>query len=527
MSTAPVRVASPGPGSHRVVLNRRIRELTLVGASAVLPLVLALAISVAVPNPSLALLLALAVGLLGVIGLMLSTRYEITVMMLALYLGLLDGPVKLGIGGHETVSAVRDVLIGAVCLGAILRMFVRREKVSLPPLSAWTLAYVAAVVVEALNPNTHGIVKVLGGFRQLLEWVPFFFFGYAIMRSTERFRRLCIVLGVIALANGAVSAYQARLSPTQLASWGPGYSEISLGSKDLGGRNFKSEGVSRVRPPGLGSDAGFGGSIGVIALPATMALLAMGRRRRRWAAVLLCLGAMVAVATGLGRLQVIGAVIAVGTFAALTFGAVAARGGRRALRPLLSILGVLALALPAGAVLVSTLGSGTFSRYESIVNGEHSDNKLPELTRIPTQLYKAPFGVGLGVAGSAAGFGGIEKDELEGHSVSAETQYNFLADEVGLPGLALWIGLSITLLVISIKGMRLIEDLDLQLGLAAMLSAFVALVVTGLYGPTLASSAYGPFFWFFAGTAAYWFAGPGRDRLSLPRLTPARAKAFA
>jgi hypothetical protein len=527
MSTPPIRFASPDPGPHPVVLNRRIRELALLGASAVVPLALALAISVAVPNPSLPLLLGLAVGLLGVIGLMVSGRYEVTVMMVALYLGLFDGPVKLGVGGHETVSAVRDVLIGAICLGAILRIFVRRERVTLPPLSAWTLAYVAAVLVEAFNPSTHGIAKVLGGFRQLLEWVPFFFFGYAIMRSKARFRSLCIVLGVIALANGAVSAYQAHLSPTQLASWGPGYSEISLGAKGFGGRNFKSEGVSRVRPPGLGSDAGFGGTIGVIALPATMALLAMGRRRRRWVTVLLCLGAMVAVATGLGRLQVIGAVIAVGTFAALTFGAVAARGGRRALRPLIAILGVLVLALPAGAILVSTLGSGTFSRYESIVNGEHSDNKIPELTRIPKQLYKAPFGVGLGVAGSAAGFGGLNKEELEGHSVSAETQYNFLADEVGVPGLLLWIGLSITLLVISLKGIRLVADLDLLLGLAAMVSAFVAMTLMGLYGPTLASSAFGPFFWFFAGTAAYWFAGPGRKQLSVERLSASRATAFA
>ena len=71
----------------------------------------------------------------------------------------------------------------AIGLGAILRMVVKRERVKLPPLSGWVIALVALVLVEAFNPKTAGILKFLGGFRQQLEWVPFFFFGYAIMRS--------------------------------------------------------------------------------------------------------------------------------------------------------------------------------------------------------------------------------------------------------------------------------------------------------------------------------------------------------
>lgn len=527
MSPASARLSSPGPGVHPVVLSRRMRELALLGASVVVPLALAMAISVAMPRPSILLLVGVAVALTGIVVLVVSTRYEITVMVLALYLGLLDGPVKLGIGGHQWASAVRDVLIFAVCLGAVLRIVVRRERVVLPPLTAWVIAWVAIVLVEAFNPQTHGITKTLGGFRQLLEWVPFFFFGYALMRSKARFRRLFLVLGVIALANGVVGAYQTRLSPGQLASWGPGYSEIALGAKGLGGRNFISEGVARVRPPGLGSDAGFGGAVGVIALPSLMALLAIGRSRRRWPIVLLCVGAMVAVATGLGRLQLIGAVLAVGAFAALTFGAIIARGGRRALRPLLAVLGVIVLTVPAGALFVSTLGSGTFSRYESILTGEHSDAKLPELTRIPTQLLKSPLGAGLGIAGSASGFGGMTQQALEGHAPSAETQYQFLTDEVGIAGLLLWIGLTVRLLTLAFQRMRRIEDMDLLLSLAAMLSVFVAMAAMGFEGPTLASSAFGPFFWFFAGTAAYWFLGPGRRELSAGAPTPAFAGATA
>ena len=43
------------------------------------------------------------------------------------------------------------------------------------------------MLVEAANPDTNGIAKIFGGFRQQFEWIPFFFFGYLVMRSKERF----------------------------------------------------------------------------------------------------------------------------------------------------------------------------------------------------------------------------------------------------------------------------------------------------------------------------------------------------
>src|SRR5205085_4095710 len=164
-------------------------------------------------------------------------------------------------GGGEGISAVRDVLIFAIALGAILRIVVKRQPVKLPALSGWVFAFVALVLVEAFNPKTAGFLKVLGGYRQQLEWVPFFFFGYAIMRSRKRFRKLFLILGVITLANGVVATYQTHLTPAQLASWGPGYKtrvqgveeEVAEGAatKRKGGRVFVSEGKARVRPMAL------------------------------------------------------------------------------------------------------------------------------------------------------------------------------------------------------------------------------------------------------------------------------------
>jgi hypothetical protein len=514
MSAINARLASPVGSVHPVVLRRRLSDLLVIGLSALIPLVLGIGIAVQVNKPDYLILIGLAAGALAVFALVLSPRYEVSLVLIAIYLGLLEGPAKLGTGGHEAASVVRNVLIFSVGLGVLLRLIVKKEKIRLPPLSAWVLAFTALVLVEALNPNTHGIVKALGGFRQQLQWVPFFFFGYAVFRTKDRFRKLFLLLGVIALANAVVNVYQTKLGPTGLASWGPGYRDLVFGTLEsgkvggLGGRTYSVEGIARVRPPGLGSDAGFGGGIGTLALAGTLAMLATGSLRRRWPVVILCIGSLVAIATGLGRLQVIGAVFDVIAFAALSFSA-----GRRVTRAITAMLLVLVLAVPAGLVLVSLEAKGTFQRYESIAPESiagNKDKKTSSLTHIPNTIAAAPFGVGLGTVGAAAGFGGKQTELVEGHGVSAETQYNFITDELGLPGLILWVALTIKLITLSLRRLRSVPDIELRLYLAAILSTFIAFTLMGTAGPTMAGAAFGPFFWLSAGIAAYWYAGPGR-----------------
>jgi hypothetical protein len=515
MSTPHLRAANSLPGVHTAVVSRRVQDILRLTAAALLALGIALAVAVEVPNPNYLLLLASVVGVVGIVALVVNPRLHVSVVLLALYLGLLGGPVKRGIGGHEVGSVIRDVLIAAVCLGAIMRLIVRREPVRLPPLFGWVLAFVAVVVVEAFNPKTQGLLKVAGGFRQQLEWVPFFFFGYLVMRSKARFRRMILILGVLALANGAVATYQTRISPSQLASWGPGYRELVFGGAEgLNGRAFSLGGEAHVRPPALGTDSGFGGGLGVLALPGAVALVAMTRGRRRWIAILLCLGALVGVATSLGRIQVVGAVFALGAF-----GLLSASAGRRMTRPLGALLAVLALALPLGAVFVSSVGSSTFSRYESIAPGHVStaDTKTGTLLRIPHQIQTAPFGVGLGVVGAASGFGGVVSTPLEGHKVSAETQYNFVLDELGVLGLIVWVGLSVSVIALVLRRLGRVEDLELRVYLSAVFASFIAFTLIGVSGPTMNSAAFGPFFWFALGIAAYWFAGHGRRGASISR----------
>jgi hypothetical protein len=510
MSTPSVRAASPSGGAHPAALGRRPGSLTLLALTGLIPLATALIVAVEVPKPNLLLAGALMLGALGILALILNTRLEISVALLAIYLGTLDGPVKL-LSASQAASPVRDVLISAVCIGALARLAVSRERVRLPPLSGWVLVFVALVLVQAFNPNTLGLLKILGGFRQELEWVPFFFFGYLLMRSRERFQTLFLLLGAIALLNGLVSLYQTRISPAQLASWGPGYAEIVNGNETLTARKYVSEGVAHVRPPALGSDAGFGGSVGVIALAGTLALLATGPRRRRWLAILLCLGALLAIVTSLARLSVVGGAVELICFALLSSGA-----GRRVSRPLGALFAVAVFAVPLGLVLVSAEGSGVFSRYASIepskVTSTSTSYKAVSLEQIPNDIVNDPFGFGLATAGAAATFGGRTTVTLEGHGHSSETQYNYLMDELGLPGLLLWLALALNVIVLAARRLRRVQDLDIRIALAAIFATFTTLLLMGTNGPISNSAAAGPFFWFAVGIAAYWLVGAGQTR---------------
>jgi hypothetical protein len=509
MSASYPHLSSPIGGARPATsLSQRVRDPLLLGLAGLIPLALALGVAVAMPNPNYALVFGLVFGLLAVVALAIQPRLEVSVVLLALYLGLLDGPIKL-LAFNQAASAIRDVLIGAIALGALLRLIQRGQGVRVPPLCGWVFAFVALVVVQAFNPNTHGVLKVIGGFRQQLEWVPFFFFGYALMRSRERFRKLFLILGVIALANGLVSTYQTSLSPGQLASWGPGYAELVHGSATVSARKYVSEGVARVRPPGLGSDTGFAGGMGVLALTGALALLATASPRRRWIAMLLCLGAMLAVATSLARLSAVGAVVGAIVFMLLSLSA-----GHRATRPLGALLMVAVLALPLGAVLVSAEGPGVFSRYESIapskVVATSTGYKEVSLSQIPHVIATTPFGFGLASAGPASAFGGRSGVKLEGHGFSAETQYNFVTDELGLPGLMLWVALSLLIVGLAVRGLPRVRDMDVRIYLAGMFAAFIAFTIMGFDGPSAAGVAFGTYFWFAMGTAAYWFVGPGR-----------------
>jgi hypothetical protein len=520
-----LRLVGRPTGMHPAVRSRVARDAAVTTLIALLPLAAGLAITTALPHPNALLLFGGVAGIIAFAYLLTSTRSGMTVAVLLVYLGVFDGPVKL-MSASSLASGVRDVLILAVVLGMLMRLFSSHQRITIPPLAWWVLAFVAFVVIDAANPKTLSFLKVLGGFRQQLEWVPFFFFGYMLMRDKERFRKLYLLIGVIALLNGLAGAVESRMSLGQVASLGPGYHQLVYGGEGqngITGRTYAAEGVAHLRPPALGSDAGFGGSLGALALPLLLALLATGGPPRRQAFVLLLAGgAVLGVASSASRTATVIAVLSL-----VLFAVVSVIGGVRISRALTGLLATFAIVFVVAAALTAYSGSGVLARQSHLTNvqatNEHGGaGKAEALSEMPRYLIAEPFGFGLGISAAVSGFGGRAHTRFEGERLSAGgSAYELLMKEVGAPGLLLWVGLTINALVLALTGLRRIADIELRTLLAGLVASFLAVTLEGLSGPTLAVTP-GAFLWFSIGVIAFWFGG-GRAAVASSRASSAVA----
>jgi hypothetical protein len=447
---------------------------------------------------------AAMISMLAVAGWMfLSDNYPATLAVFLLYLGLLDGFIKLKTGlSYATLG--RDVLLYSIVGGALARFTLGRRPIRLPPLSGWILAFVLVVLACAFNPGSDPFFRhALPSIRPHLEFVPLFFFGFLLLRSADRLRMFLILLLVCGAVNGVVNVIQFNMAPDQLASWGPGYSKFVHGEGALAGRVFSTASGDRVRPFGLAGDAGGGGVIAALAIPGAIALMGQAWRRPKYAAVALALsvGAITGVISSQGRGVVVGSSVMVFAYAAL------AVTPRRLVPTLAGIAVGGVVALFAINALSGNAGTGAFSRYESITPDKFlattGQDRGGALSIVPKYIREYPLGHGLGTGGPATGFGGAAKKAL-----SSESEFAFLVLEVGVIGLIVVVGFTIRLLALALTRVRRVTDPEVRSLLAATAAPLFGIAALYVGGPATSSSPLAPYLWFVAGVLAYWLMTP-------------------
>ncbi|MEA2372965.1 MAG: hypothetical protein QOH12_3359 [Solirubrobacteraceae bacterium] len=459
-------------------------------------------------------MVALIVVAAGVVALAWTRRTGLALAILMLYLGLLDGFLKLA-SGSSSVALVRDALLYAIVAGVLVRGQVEDRRLSLPPLSGWILAYVAFVLVQIANPSGGTFVHSLAGVKPHLEFVPLFFLGYLVVRDAAALRKFVLLLLVIGAANGVVGYVQFQSSPQQLASWGPGYSARVLGTGTFtgGGSAFvDSAGIQRVRPFGLGSDIGAGGAFGVLALGGIFALGSFAARiRDRLVAAILSVGAVAAIVTSEGRGVIVAAAATV-----LAYGVMTATSSRR----LASLAGFAVAAVVAYFVvtaITSGAGGGAF-RYQGlsaskIATTTTSNGGRPgQLHAIADAAIHYPLGAGLGTGGPATVTAGASP--LTG-KLNTESEFSFLVVETGIPGLLAVIGFTIVVLGLGLARCRSEPDLHARVLLAAVISPLLGMLISFYAGPGTVTVPDGPLLWFVGGIVAYWMITLPRERAGL------------
>lgn len=449
------------------------------------------------------LLLPVAFGAALAIGAfcLFSARYTLTLGALMLFLGLADGFLKLRFGGLA-VTGLRDVLLFSICAGALMRLAVRKEAISWPPMTALVVAWVVVVLVQLANPANGTLTHSLLALRSHIEWVPLFFFGYAVLRTKRRLFGFLTILLAITAVNGAVSLYQYQAGPEAVAAWGPGYERLINGGGDVAGRTFvDNSGERRLRPPALGSDTGFGGVLAVLAGPAAFVFLMLGRRRRGTQALgaVLSAGVIVAVLTAQVRIALVGLVV--GLLAVVVLSATSKRIWQAAA----AVATAAALGLAVASFVSGSAGGGVFDRYSTLTSREAPSNtvgyKQGTLALLPETALNYPFGQGLGALGPAASIAG---GPASSRYVSGESEFNFLLVEVGLPGLLVLLVFLLTVIARAVRRLRSEADPEVRLLVSALVAALIAIQVLWFGGPVTAAPPLACYLWLVAGALAYW-----------------------
>ena len=484
-----------------------IRPLDVAVAAAVVVLsVLATAVVATLPTPSPLIVAGVLVGLALPIWLATTRRLGLALIILLLYLGLADGVIKLTTGS-PVATLGRDVLLYAITIGALVRLLALRRPIVLPPLSGWVIAFSAVVLIQLVGPESNGLAHSVASLRQHLEFVPLFFLGYAMVQSGDRLRTFMWGLVVVAAINGLAGFIQIQLTPDQLSSWGPGYQALIHGTGDVSARlAFDTQGdFFGVRPFALGSDSGFGGILGMLAIPAVLALFSTTRRPSLLVVLsVLSVGVAAGVATSQARVAIVGSVIAALAYLALVVST------RRGLSTVLAVgLAGLATVVVISGVQNAAAGDA-FARLDGITPDKvlqtTFDYRQDTFSLLPTYVREYPFGAGLGTVGPAsATLSATDAIELDG-----ESQPSFLLIELGVIGAVVFIAFNLRLLLLAVRCRRLKDDLRPLM--AAVGAPLFAIFATGFVGATSTSTPAAPYFWFAAGILAYWLAAPRRSR---------------
>jgi hypothetical protein len=419
--------------------------------------------------------------------------------LLMLYLGLLDGYLKLATGSNY-VTLFRDVLLYSLAAGVLLRRGATGRPSGFPPLSAWAIALVVIVFVQLANPDNGSVFHSLGGVRQDIEFVPLFFLTYTFVRSKPALRGFVVLLVLIGAINGVVNIIQFRESPGQLAAWGPGYEQKVFGTATQTGRIFTEGGEQFTRPLGLGSDAGDGGLMAAFAIGGIIALVSLpGRRRYLPLGLLAAALAVAGIVTAQGRAVVVCALVVAGAYVLFT------TSSRRAFITLLSlgvtaVVGVLAVEAVLGGSSAPAVRSSQLTLGNLLQTTQSSRGS--SIARIPRFWVDYPLGAGLGVAGPAAAV--LGHGPPQAGMLDSENEFNFATVEDGVPGMIAIVGFTLAVFLLALRRCRDEPDPEVRLLVAATAAPIAGMLVVYIVSAMTPTTPGGPYLWAAGGIVAYW-----------------------
>jgi hypothetical protein len=135
------------------------------------------------------------------------------------------------------------------------------------------------------------------------------------------------------------------------------------------------------------------------------------------------------------------------------------------------------------------------------------------IAAIPHNLVTYPFGAGLGTAGPGTSTPG--GSALVG-TVNTETEFSYLTVETGIPGMLVYVGFTLTILVLGLRRCRYEPDREARVLLAALIAPIAGIFALYFISAPSDSVPTGPYLWAVGGIVSYWLVTlPARRREEL------------
>lgn len=406
------------------------------------------------------------------------------VVVVLLIASFLLGPLKL-IGGSWLGYILPDALAGlALLLYFGERVLTRQLLFERSALTTPVLLLAGYCVIQIVNPESPPVRSLLG-LRTWLLYLGFYFVGLYGLRSTRQLERLYALLITLGFITAAYGVAQWRAGPQAFAAWSDYYGRYAqLAWTGESGTVFRA--FSTFVAPGT-----FAGNMSLVMVLA-FAVAASRMVAVRWRVLAAVSFAVMGVGIGVSGSRG----PAVYLLLAGVLLVVIAPGGRAKLGAATKGAAMAAFAL---AVAASQVGLIARERFGTIFEPESFFWKwfrpLAGGVRIALEY---PLGMGMGYT---AGVPQFLNDPLfrELPTTNIDSGYGSAAAELGLPGLALFVFLAVSVGLSGVRAWRSLplgREKDLLLGPALWAAAYPIVSVIAQPQASLPSSIY---FWLLIG----------------------------
>ena len=423
-----------------------------------------------------------------------------TTTAIAIYLAYtaLEGMFKYMTDFSQVVYVVKPLLAVAILLGWFA---IRRREGGQPlrlPLGGLLALFVAWGAFEVFNPTGNGFV---GGLVTLLVWyvipLAFYLIGNNARFSARQIVQLLYVIIAVCTVVSAFAFVQFSMGRDWTIAHVVGYRHLSLamwtGTDSAGQDTMSFRPASTTSAEGfatLWSNAGALSSLALLLLPG----VPVGRK-------VVLIGCLMINISGLlvsgVRLFLMISIMEVALMFFLT--STSAHALRRNL--IVSLLvGIVAL---VGFNAAQSVSNGAIaSRYADTLahpyekySAERQGGFAGQSVWLTSFLTDHPFGIGYqrGIGGK----GGTENTDKDKISVNRETQFAAIGDDMGLPGLAFFSLLAVSMLAYGNTAFRRLKNPEIKI---LAITLFIALIgyTVGYWGGQMLA-AVGDFIWLFAG----------------------------